>query len=115
MKGRTVIHSSRKLALGALVTVTALSLGACASSAPAPSGTSALPLAQQGPLRLKGVCPDTVVVQTDWTPEAEHGGIYQLLGPNPTVDADHKKVTGTLVASGQNTGISVEIRAGGPA
>ena len=24
---------------------------------------------------LKGVCPDTVVFQTDWNPEAEHGDL----------------------------------------
>jgi ABC-type nitrate/sulfonate/bicarbonate transport system substrate-binding protein len=63
---------------------------------------------------LKGVCPDTVVIQTDWFPEAEHGATYQLLGDGYTADTDAKKVTGPLVAGGQDTGVKVEIRTGGP-
>ena len=108
------MHSSRRLALAAASAVIALALGACGGGATASSGT-ALPAAPDGPLRLKGVCPDTVVIQTDWLPEAEHGGSYQLLGPGYTVDTDHKKVVGPLVAQGQDTGVKVEIRAGGPA
>jgi len=34
---------------------------------------------------LKGVCPDTVVLQTDWMPEAEHGFIYQMIGAGYTI------------------------------
>ncbi|WP_050803260.1 hypothetical protein [Candidatus Protofrankia datiscae] len=60
---------------------------------------------------LKGVCPDTVVVQTSWWPEADQGFTYQLLGPNPTIDADHNRVVGQLGA----TGVRLEIRSGGPA
>ena len=29
---------------------------------------------------LAGVCPHTVVIQSDWEPEAEYGALYQLLG-----------------------------------
>ena len=65
---------------------------------------------------LASVCPATVVVQTDWNPEAEHGGLYKLLGPNPSVDTDKKIVTGELTASGGvDTGVKIEIRVGGPA
>ncbi len=65
---------------------------------------------------LSGVCPDTVIVQTDWNPEAEHGGLYELVGPNPEVDTDTKAVTAPLVASGGvDTGVKIEIRVGGPA
>src|SRR4030095_13952320 len=65
---------------------------------------------------LKGVCPDTVIVQTDWNPEAEHGGLYQLVGPNPEVDTNTKAVTGELTASGGvDTGVKIEVRVGGPA
>jgi hypothetical protein len=61
-------------------------------------------------------CPDTVVIQTDWNPEAEHGGVYQLLGDDTEIDAGSKSVRGTLVDSeGESTGVEVEIRAGGPA
>ncbi len=66
-------------------------------------------------VNLKGVCPDTVVIQTDWNPEAEHGALYQMVGANPKVDTSKKTVTGPLVASGgQDTRVPIEIRVGGP-
>lgn len=64
---------------------------------------------------LSGVCPDTVVIQTDWNPEAEHGFVYELLGDGYEVDAAGLRVTGPLVASGVDTGVKVQVRAGGPA
>ena len=60
---------------------------------------------------LKGICPDTVVVQTSWWPEVSLGYTYQLLGPNPTIDKKANRVTGPL----GGTGVTLEIRAGGPA
>lgn len=71
--------------------------------------------AASGGVSLKDVCPESIVIQTDWNPEAEHGGIYELVGDGYTVDADKKIVSGPLVAGGQDTGIKVEIRTGGPA
>jgi hypothetical protein len=95
--------------------VAALILSACgddsdSSDAAGPSGeVGAHDLAAAG-------CPDTEVIQTDWNPEAEHGGVYQLLGNDPSINADDKSVTGTLVDSdGDSTGVLVQIRAGGPA
>jgi hypothetical protein len=64
---------------------------------------------------LKGVCPDTVVIQTDWNPESEHGALYQVVGANPTIDASKKTVTGPLMAGTVDTGVKVQVRAGGPA
>ena len=64
---------------------------------------------------LSGVCPDTVVIQTDWNPEAEHGFAYELVGDGYEVDAAGLRVTGPLVASGVDTGVKVQVRAGGPA
>jgi len=65
---------------------------------------------------LADVCPDTIVIQTDWFPESEHGALYQMVGENPTIDADKKIVSGPLVASGGvDTGVKIEIRTGGPA
>jgi hypothetical protein len=61
------------------------------------------------------VCPATIVIQAAWTPEAEHGALYHLLGENYTIDAASKKVSGNLVAQGKDTGVKLEIRAGGPA
>src|SRR5688500_3178920 len=68
-----------------------------------------------GSLDLAAVCPATVVVQAAWTPEAEHGALYHLLGQTYTIDEGAKKVSGPLVAQGKDTGVKVEIRAGGPA
>ena len=65
---------------------------------------------------LSAVCPDPLVIQTDWFPEAEHGALYEMVGENPTIDADAKIVSGPLVAhGGAETGINIEVRTGGPA
>lgn len=62
---------------------------------------------------LAGICPDTVVIQTDWMPQAEHGFLYNLIGDGFTTDADKAYVTGPLVASGVDTGVDIQIRSGG--
>lgn len=66
------------------------------------------------PLDLADVCASPVVVQTDWYPQAEHGGVYELLGDDYTVDAQNGSTTGSLVFQGTDTGVDLEIRAGGP-
>lgn len=63
---------------------------------------------------LSETCVSPVVVQTDWYPQAEHGGIYELLGSDYTVDAQRGATTGSLVFQGTDTGVDLEIRAGGP-
>jgi hypothetical protein len=63
---------------------------------------------------LAGTCPDTIVVQTDWDPESEYGVYYHMLGPNPDIDTDHKRVTAPLVSGGKDTGVKLEVRLGGP-
>ncbi len=68
-----------------------------------------------GAIDLSEACPATVVIQTDWNPESEHGHLYELLGDTYEIDAGAKSVTGPLLASGEYTGVDVEIRAGGPA
>jgi hypothetical protein len=95
---------------------------AAATEAPAAAETTAAPAAETtaapaaaAAASLKDVCPDPVVIQLDWQPEAEHGAMYQLIGENPTWDTDKKKVSGPLVDGGQPTGVNVEIRTGGPA
>jgi len=62
------------------------------------------------PAALKAACGDRIVLQTDWFPEAEHGGLYQLIGPNGTVDAKRGRYSGPI----GDTGVTFEIRAGGP-
>jgi len=65
---------------------------------------------------LKGVCPDTVVLQTDWMPEAEHGFVYQMIGAGYTIDAAKAYVTGPLIdKDGKDTGVKLQIRSGGAA
>jgi hypothetical protein len=64
---------------------------------------------------LAGVCPATIVVQTDWTPEADHSELYQLASPAGQVDTDRKRYTSELIAHGVDTGVKIEIRSGGPA
>lgn len=64
---------------------------------------------------LSDVCPSTVVVQTDWWPQAEHGFVYQLLGSDYSINSDTMSATGALVSQGQATGVDLQINAGGPA
>ncbi|CAN5631353.1 nitrate ABC transporter substrate-binding protein [soil metagenome] len=66
-------------------------------------------------VELADVCPDPIVIQTDWFPESEYGATYGLLGDDYTVDADNKIVTGSLMSQGHDTGVDVEIRSGGVA
>jgi hypothetical protein len=93
----------------------AFMLAACAGAETAPAAGPAAPAAPgSGPLDLTGACPATVVMQQDWQPEAEHGGMYSLVGPDRTIDADAKLVRGSLVAQGVDTGVDIEVRPGGP-
>jgi hypothetical protein len=65
---------------------------------------------------LAGDCPETVAIQTDWMPEAEHGFLYQMVGEGYEVDADNAYVTGPLIdAGGNETGVQIQIRSGGAA
>jgi hypothetical protein len=106
----------RKLAVATGGLVLALVAVACSGGDDGNGGGAAAPPAAEGDrLALKGVCPDTLVLQTDWVPEAEHGAMYQLLGSNTNIDASKKRISGPLVASGKDTGVRLEIRAGGPA
>jgi hypothetical protein len=73
---------------------------------PSPSAVAAA-----APTTLKGVCPDTVVFQTNWWPEPDHGLFYQLIGPNGRMDTNNNTYSGPL----GSTGVNAEIRAGGPA
>jgi hypothetical protein len=101
----------RRSGVAAALAVALLAAG-CQSEPDSPPPT---PGPGAGALDLAAVCPTTVVVQAAWTPEAEHGALYGLLGANPTINADAKKVTGPLTSGGQSTGVNIEIRAGGPA
>jgi hypothetical protein len=91
----------------------ALGLVACGSDTKT-SDTGAAGAATAG--ALKGICPATVVFQTDWNPEGEHGFLYNMIGTDYTIDKAKVSVTGTLVGSGGvDSGVKIEVRSGGPA
>ncbi len=110
---------SRRPLVAALLVAVAATLAACGTSPPPVSGTAR----SASPTDLRGVCPDPVVIQTAWYPEAARAIWYHLLGQGPTIDADHKRVTGRLLATTGtgpirkqvDTGVRLELRAGGPA
>ncbi|WP_028709170.1 ABC transporter substrate-binding protein [Propionicicella superfundia] len=89
-----------------------VALAACAGSLTACTSAAA-PTATSGAGPLAGVCPATVVIQTDWEPEAEHGPLYNLLGDDYTIDTEKKAVSGPLLDGSTETGVDVEIRIGG--
>ena len=64
---------------------------------------------------LAGVCPSPLIIQTDWFAEAEHGALYELVGDDYTVDGDNLVVSGSAQLGGQDLGIDIEVRSGGPA
>lgn len=70
------------------------------SSTPKPTGQGV----------LAGVCPSTIVIQTDWYATPERAAAYQLVGPNGTVDVKKGAYSGPL----GDTGVNVEVRLGGP-
>jgi hypothetical protein len=105
----------RRGCAAALVLALMLVTTACGSSGSGTvTGQSASRSAGAGE-SLKGVCPDPVVVQTNWWPQAEYGALYRLVGRDAQVDKGRKVVTGPLVTHGVDTGVKIEIRSGGPA
>ena len=96
------------VALAATLTLAACGGGDSSSDTTSPAAAEGVDLAAAG-------CPETVILQTDWNPEAEHGNLYQLIGDGYTVDTAKLRVSGDLVSEGKTTGVKVEIRAGGPA
>jgi hypothetical protein len=97
--------------------VALLLLAACTSGGGGDTGQATGGAAgSSDPLDLRGVCPSTIVIQTSWDPSIEtFGALYALLGPNPQIDAKKKRVTAPLTAQSKDTGVKLELRAGGPA
>jgi hypothetical protein len=79
------------------------------------NGAAGLPAAvSTDRLDLHDVCPNPIVIQTDWSPRSEYGAYYHLLGSPRKVDAKRARVSGPLVAEGRQTGVRLEVRSGGP-
>jgi hypothetical protein len=107
----------RRLRLLAGCVVSTLALSACGllpGGDDKPAGTAA-PAPVQNPFDLAGVCPNPVVIQTDWLPESEYGATYNLVGDGYRVDKAKTTVRGPMVVEGRATGVDVEVRSGGPA
>ena len=88
----------------AVVTLSAILVAGCSNAEPTSQRAGS----------LADVCSPTVAIQTDWYPQAEHGGIYELLGSDYVVDATAGTTTGPLVVDGVDSGVDLQIRAGGP-
>jgi hypothetical protein len=106
----------RSVRLGIVVSaVLALTVAGCGGGGD--EGGSQSPAANapsDASVSLAGTCPSTIVIQTDWDPESEYGVYYHMLGPDPKIDTQHKRVIGPLVVEGKNTGVQLEVRTGGP-
>jgi hypothetical protein len=110
--------SSVRLVSAAVIALTASTLVACGSvnTGSTVKATRSFSAAAPGSADdLAGVCPKTIVWQTGWVPEAEHGPVYQMLGGSYSIDAAHKRVTGELIDGAVDTGVQLQVRAGGPA
>ncbi|WP_329139909.1 hypothetical protein OG552_34765 [Streptomyces sp. NBC_01476] len=78
-------------------------LAACGSDS---GDTSSAAATSSGP--LAGICPSTVKIQSSWYPQPSKGALYQLVGPNGTINTNN----GTY--SGKVGGVTVSVLAGGP-
>ena len=107
---------NRLISATSIAITAAVLIAGCASESSLSSSTSstATPATLVESTRLDDVCDSTVAVQTDWFPQAEHGGLYELLGGEYTVDAVAGTTTGPLTFRGAATGVNLQIRAGGP-
>ncbi|WP_261558225.1 hypothetical protein [Frankia tisae] len=109
----------RRGAAVAFGTALALALAACSGDSgggPDTGAAPAAPAAASGDaINLTGACPAKIVVQTDWFAESEYGFLYNLIGSDAKIDTGKKRITGSLVSGGKDTGVDVEVRFGGPA
>jgi hypothetical protein len=112
------MNNKSMLALvGASVCVAAIA-GCSSSASPAAGGSSSSSsTAATTTGELSGICPSTVEIQQNWTPEAEQGAYYQLAASGGTIDSSQKTYTAPLLnpSTGKATGVNVELLAGGPA
>lgn len=97
----------RFTALGVLAVLALVAVG-CTDDDPSPT--------EHGDGPLTDLCPDPLVIQTDWYPEAEHGSVYHLLDRDHLrIEADTMTVTAPMVSGGEPMGVDLQVRTGGPA
>jgi hypothetical protein len=114
--------TARRWTVLAVAAAVAVAGGACSSSKKANTSTgstapSSTASGQSTPgsfakseftTSLSGVCPNPIVVQSDWLPEADHGYLYELIGGGGNMS--QYTYQGPL----GSTGVNLEIIAGGP-
>jgi hypothetical protein len=103
-KGRNHMKARKTVAVCALLTL-GLVAAACGSDsedtatteAPAADSTPAADtVAETTPAADEAVCPTKLTIQTDWFPELEHGGTYQLIGVDGTASKDTVSYSGAV-------------------
>jgi hypothetical protein len=111
-------HKSVLALLGASLCVAAVA-GCSSSSSSSGSGSTSSSSSSSAAAagELSGICPSTVEIQQNWTPEAEQGAYYELAASGGNINTSQKTYTAPLVdpSTGKATGVNVEILAGGPA
>jgi hypothetical protein len=106
---------SKKMAAFGLVASFGLIAAACGGDDDADTTTAPTDTEAEGGTG-EAVCPSNLVIQTDWWPEVEHGGSYQLIGPGGTTDPSLFTYSGPIAEKYKVGGIeTVEVRAGGDA
>lgn len=103
-------------AVTAAVAVLALIAAGCTASSgdDQQQGPAASPAVGDANLANAG-CPSKIVIQGGYFPTMDIGVPFQLLGGDWKVDAGKKRVSGSLVFHGKDTGVDLEFRSGGPA
>lgn len=94
-------------------------LVACSSSGPSSSSSSSSTESESPSSVVQSgasICPRNIVIQTDWWPELEHGGTYQLIGTQGVINKTSFRYSGPIQPQYGAGGVeTVEIRAGGDA
>jgi hypothetical protein len=108
------LRGLRPPAVGLILALALTGCGLLPARDDEPTPTTAATTRITEPFNLRGACPNPVVIQTDWNPEAEYAASYNLVGKGSKVDVKRETVRGPLVVEGRATGVDVEVRTGGP-
>jgi len=103
---------------GAALLVSSCSSSGGASTTPTSGGASSsggsTSAAADAAFSLKGVCPDTITIQTGWDPAVGNEyDLYELAAPNGKIDPSQKAYTAPLIAHGHDTGVKIKLDVGG--
>jgi hypothetical protein len=88
----------------------AMVAAACGGDSGDDGGGDAAPSGGGAKSDLASACGDRVVAQTDWYPSGNHSALYELAGPGGDIDAKKGVYSNEIDSSG----VTLEIRAGGP-